>query len=78
MCCSTLTLFFFFLVYSQTADKKGSTTMPEVLQNDCTVASDEPDFSIFENKSGLAEDLKFLASIPELCVRKCFKLAPEQ
>lgn len=31
------------------------------------MAADEPDLSIFENKSGLAEDLKFLASMPELC-----------
>ncbi|KAK3853900.1 hypothetical protein Pcinc_039577 [Petrolisthes cinctipes] len=29
--------------------------------------SDEPDFSTFENKTGLAEDMKFLASMPELC-----------
>ena len=29
--------------------------------------NDEPDFSTFENKSGLAEDMKFLASMPELC-----------
>lgn len=29
--------------------------------------SDEPDLNIFENKSGLAEDMKFLASMPELC-----------
>ncbi|ODN02448.1 Serine-enriched protein [Orchesella cincta] len=28
---------------------------------------DEPDFSTFENKTGLAEDMKFLASMPELC-----------
>ncbi|XP_054286374.1 serine-enriched protein isoform X2 [Macrosteles quadrilineatus] len=28
---------------------------------------DEPDLSIFENKTGLAEDMKFLASMPELC-----------
>jgi hypothetical protein len=41
--------------------------MPEVLTSDGPLASDEPDFSIFENKTGLAEDLKFLASIPELC-----------
>lgn len=49
-----------------------SLKMPEVLQltNDATTASnanDEPDLSIFENKSGLADDLKFLASMPELC-----------
>jgi len=29
--------------------------------------SDDADLSVFENKSGLAEDLKFLASMPELC-----------
>lgn len=29
--------------------------------------SDEPDLNTFENKSGLAEDMKFLASMPELC-----------
>lgn len=28
---------------------------------------DEPDFSTFENRTGLAEDMKFLASMPELC-----------
>ncbi|XP_014611688.1 PREDICTED: serine-enriched protein isoform X1 [Polistes canadensis] len=28
---------------------------------------DESDFSTFENKTGLAEDMKFLASMPELC-----------
>lgn len=28
---------------------------------------DESDISSFENKSGLAEDMKFLASMPELC-----------
>ena len=27
----------------------------------------DADLSVFENKSGLAEDLKFLASMPELC-----------
>lgn len=41
--------------------------MPEVLTSEGPVAADEPDLSIFENKSGLAEDLKFLASMPELC-----------
>ncbi|UYV62264.1 gprs [Cordylochernes scorpioides] len=28
---------------------------------------EDADFSLFENKSGLAEDMKFLASMPELC-----------
>lgn len=42
--------------------------MPEVLTSDgLMAAADEPDFTMFENKTGLAEDLKFLASIPELC-----------
>lgn len=31
------------------------------------MAEAEPDLSIFENKTGLAEDMKFLASMPELC-----------
>ncbi|XP_018569098.1 serine-enriched protein isoform X5 [Anoplophora glabripennis] len=31
------------------------------------MAEAEPDLSTFENKSGLAEDMKFLASMPELC-----------
>ncbi|XP_034178187.1 serine-enriched protein isoform X1 [Osmia lignaria lignaria] len=29
--------------------------------------ADEADYSTFENKTGLAEDMKFLASMPELC-----------
>lgn len=41
--------------------------MPEVLTSEGPLMADEPDLSIFENKSGLAEDLKFLASMPELC-----------
>jgi hypothetical protein len=40
--------------------------MPEVLTSDGPMAAEEPDFTMFENKTGLAEDLKFLASIPEL------------
>ncbi|KAK0078891.1 hypothetical protein PV325_001995 [Microctonus aethiopoides] len=31
------------------------------------VVTDEPDYSTFENRTGLAEDMKFLASMPELC-----------
>lgn len=40
--------------------------MPEVL-NISSMADTEPDLSTFENKTGLAEDMKFLASMPELC-----------
>lgn len=38
--------------------------MPEVLTLSGLA---EPDLSTFENKTGLAEDMKFLASMPELC-----------
>lgn len=41
--------------------------MPEALTVSGSMADAEPDLSIFENKTGLAEDLKFLASMPELC-----------
>lgn len=48
--------------------KTKNTKMPEVLTSDGPMtSSEEPDFTMFENKTGLAEDLKFLASIPELC-----------
>ncbi|XP_055383814.1 serine-enriched protein-like isoform X1 [Condylostylus longicornis] len=40
--------------------------MPEIL-NLAGMADAEPDLSTFENKTGLAEDMKFLASMPELC-----------
>lgn len=40
--------------------------MPEVLTLP-GMADAEPDLSTFENKTGLAEDMKFLASMPELC-----------
>ncbi|KAJ6645990.1 Serine-enriched protein [Pseudolycoriella hygida] len=40
--------------------------MPEVLTLS-GLADAEPDLSTFENKTGLAEDMKFLASMPELC-----------
>ena len=40
--------------------------MPEVLTLS-PMADTESDLSTFENKSGLAEDMKFLASMPELC-----------
>ena len=45
--------------------------MPEVLTlpnlNNDAQTVEEADFTMFENKSGLADDLKFLASMPELC-----------
>lgn len=40
--------------------------MPEVLTLS-GLPDAEPDLSTFENKTGLAEDMKFLASMPELC-----------
>ncbi|XP_014482598.1 PREDICTED: serine-enriched protein isoform X3 [Dinoponera quadriceps] len=39
--------------------------MPEASGSGMIV--DESDYSTFENKTGLAEDMKFLASMPELC-----------
>lgn len=39
--------------------------MPGAMSEGAT--SEEPDLNTFENKSGLAEDMKFLASMPELC-----------
>lgn len=41
--------------------------MPEPVASTSSTYMDEPDMSIFENKTGLAEDMKFLASMPELC-----------
>ncbi|XP_067626532.1 serine-enriched protein isoform X3 [Eurosta solidaginis] len=41
--------------------------MPEALLTLPGMADAEPDLSTFENKTGLAEDMKFLASMPELC-----------
>lgn len=44
--------------------------MPDTLvipANYIIMADTEPDLSTFENKTGLAEDMKFLASMPELC-----------
>lgn len=43
--------------------------MPEslLLPSYSAMAEAEPDLSTFENKTGLAEDMKFLASMPELC-----------
>lgn len=50
-------------------DKLGSFQMPEslIVNSYSAMAEAEPDLSTFENKSGLAEDMKFLASMPELC-----------
>lgn len=47
-------------------DLHAGSTMPEVLALS-GLADAEPDLSTFENKTGLAEDMKFLASMPELC-----------
>ena len=37
---------------------------PAAMQDKC---EEFDDTSIFENKSGLSEDMRFLASMPELC-----------
>ena len=41
--------------------------MPEASTSGSAIPPDDPDHSTFENKSGLAEDMKFLARMPELC-----------
>jgi len=37
------------------------------LNIDVDYAEDFNDYSMYENRTGLAEDMKFLASMPELC-----------
>lgn len=44
--------------------QENTSSMPEASGSGVT---DESDYSTFENKTGLADDMKFLASIPELC-----------
>lgn len=41
--------------------------VPSSVMAEATLMTDEPDLSTFENKTGLAEDMKFLANMPELC-----------
>ena len=43
------------------------TTDTETIETQYTQEDEFDDTSIFENKSGLAEDMRFLASMPELC-----------
>ncbi|KAI5738472.1 hypothetical protein M8J77_007507 [Diaphorina citri] len=43
---------------------EASTCLPSTSS---ALGGDESDLNIFENKPGLAEDMKFLASMPELC-----------
>lgn len=44
--------------------QESASSMPEASGSG---VADESDYSTFENKSGLADDMKFLASMPELC-----------
>lgn len=37
------------------------------MSDDLAEGEEAEDYSVFENKTGLAEDMKFLASMPELC-----------
>lgn len=37
------------------------------MSDELITGEDTEDYSVFENKGGLAEDMKFLASMPELC-----------
>lgn len=50
--------------------KNRSEDKPAIVPDDTDDLTDhehEEDLSLYENKSGLAEDMKFLASMPELC-----------
>lgn len=50
--------------------KNRSDDKPAIVPDDTDDLTDhehEEDLSLYENKSGLAEDMKFLASMPELC-----------
>lgn len=49
--------YFSFRVRHSSMESSGLMSPPE----------EKEDISIFENKSGLGEDMKFLASMPELC-----------
>uniref|UniRef100_A0A8D8W7N8 Serine-enriched protein n=1 Tax=Cacopsylla melanoneura TaxID=428564 RepID=A0A8D8W7N8_9HEMI len=48
-------------------DTEATLCLPSTSAGLGTLAGDESDLNIFENKPGLAEDMKFLASMPELC-----------
>ena len=50
-----------YLCYSGNVSKMAT---PDVI---VPTYDDADDTSIFENKSGLADDMRFLASMPELC-----------
>jgi len=47
--------------------KNSKMSNPDVVLPAALAACYDDDTGIFENKSGLAEDMKFLASMPELC-----------
>ena len=56
-----------------------SNLLGETDGEDLTDHEHEEDSSCYENRSGLAEDMKFLASMPELCGQSCLpslSLAP--
>jgi hypothetical protein len=55
--------------------------MPEVLQltNDASVVNnDEPDLSIFENKTGLADDLKYFFVVFQIIKNKLILIFSRQ
>lgn len=59
---------------SDEPDECGQQSPPRLYGVDQEPAEDElidheyeTDYSVYENKTGLAEDMKFLASMPELC-----------
>lgn len=62
-----------FMLFSYQFHFRKEQDMPvEILTTQASIiamgmADTEPDYSVYENKTGLADDLKFLASMPELC-----------
>lgn len=60
--------------YDDYDDADGQQSPPKLYGGDQELIEDElidheyeTDYSVYENKSGLADDMKFLASMPELC-----------
>jgi hypothetical protein len=55
-------------MWSKTDSYDGSeATDSDTIETQYQQEEEFDDTSIFENKSGLAEDMRFLASMPELC-----------
>lgn len=55
-------------VMAAVGDRGGPSQLPLEDADDLLTDHEyEADYSVYENKAGLADDMKFLASMPELC-----------